>query len=135
LLAFELGTSITIAFFVGAMFALSHGFRSLLTVLSSGLGLYFLLAVFWNTLVQAITSPYTGMGGAEPLTLASWFYNPIQYTNLVWAALTNAVPQGYGGLYGAASSYGAELWSVGLAAAAWALIPAVLLVTLVCTRD
>jgi ABC-type transport system involved in multi-copper enzyme maturation permease subunit len=131
LIAFALGSAVLVGFFIGTMFALSYAFRSLLTAFGVGLGLCFLFDVFWDGLrAEILSSP-----NAPPsLYLTLSFYNPIQYASLVWSALTNSGPLGYG-VYVTAASYGVGPWNVGLAAAGWALIPTALLVALVRTRD
>lgn len=138
LTAFVLGSAVAVGFFAAIVFALSHVVRSVLSVLSVGLGLYFVLGIFWSSLTTAIVSatygPYTTLSsGAAYLKLQ--FLNPIQYLTLAWGALTNTVPSGWTEYGGSASAYGIGPLSLGLAAIAWVMLPVLLLMWRILNRD
>ncbi len=129
LIAFVLGAAICVGFFVGVVFAASHAFRSLMTVLAIGLGLYFLLDVFWHQFGL-------GIAGASSLFLLRFqLLSPVNYSSLAWASMTNVVPDFVYELSGPPASYGVGPWTVGLTGAVWALLPALALVALVRGRD
>jgi len=129
LIAFAITASITIGFFVGLVLAVSHAFKSLMPVLTLGLGLYFLFDVFWNSLRLTVA------GNSNAALVRIQLYNPIGYVGLAWASLTNVLPVDVYGLSANATRFGVGPWVVGPAAIGWALIPAVALLTLTLTRD
>ncbi|MGA8303618.1 MAG: ABC transporter permease subunit [Thermoplasmata archaeon] len=138
LLSIYLGFVIVIAFFVGLVFLLSHLVRSTATLLAVGMGLFLLFGIFWNSLVFALEPLFgvsIGTRAGATFQVGLSFLDPLQYPALFLAAITNATPNVATGIGGSPAAYGITPVTLTLASLSWVVIPFVLLLWRIRTRD
>ncbi len=133
-----LGFTVVTGFFVGVVFLLSHVLRSTATLLGTASGLFLFFGVVWNSVVSSIEPLFGGFAGTPSgaiLQVHLSFLNPLEYPELILAGITNTTPIGATGYGGSAATYGISPTALVLSALAWTLIPFVLLLWRIRTRD
>lgn len=130
LLSAYVASALVAVFFVGVVFLLSHAVRSVPVVFSTAFSLFLLFGVFWDSLNSFLQDWFFGGVGspsAAALQVHLEFFNPLQFSSLVLAVVTNTTPAGLAQFGGSPASYGVTVASLGLAIVVWAVTPFALL--------
>jgi ABC-2 type transport system permease protein len=138
-LSFYLGSAIVIMFFVGIVFALSHLLRSTAPLIATSAGAFLWFYLLWGVVVSSIEvgsqALYVGTEAAAALQVGVSFFNPIQFSGLLLTGVTDTTPGVAAQYGGSAESWGVTPVALAVAAAAWILIPVVLLLWRIRTAD
>jgi ABC-2 type transport system permease protein len=132
------GCAIVATFFVGLVFLLSHWLRSTATLFGVAVALFLLFGVFWGSITSTLGTDFGALAGtnvAAEFQVKLSFCNPLGYSGLIFAGITNTTPPGAAEFATSAAGYGVTPETLILSGLAWTVVPFLLLLWRIRARD